>query len=219
VPTYDRVCKWVTKAIEGGGAQVRLGAKLGAVFRKAGLREPALRLESVIGSGDGARDAIHLVTDLFPTLLPTMERLGIVTESEIGLPSLVQRILDEVGTDGALVGRAEPGPPPDRSAAKNMITLINVFTVAPENQARLIDLLTRATDGLVDRAPGFISATLHRGTDGTKVTMVARWRSTEDYQAMRQDPRPLPFLQEALTFATFEPGMYEVVRTFSPPQT
>jgi heme-degrading monooxygenase HmoA len=99
-----------------------------------------------------------------------------------------------------------------------MITLINVFTVAPENQQRLIDLLTRATDGLVDRAPGFIAATLHRGIDGTKVTMVAQWRSTEDYQAMRQDERPLPFLQEALTFASFEPGMYEAVRTFAPPQ-
>jgi hypothetical protein len=37
-----------------------------------------------------------------------------------------------------------------------------------------------------------------------------------DYQSMRQDPGPLPFLQEALTFATFEPGMYEIVRTFRP---
>jgi hypothetical protein len=44
----------------------------------------------------------------------------------------------------------------------------------------------------------------------------ARWRSMEDYQSMRQDPGPLPFLQEALTFATFEPGMYEIVRTFKP---
>ncbi len=94
------------------------------------------------------------------------------------------------------------------------VILINVFTTPPDQQQRLIDLLTRATDGLVDRAPGFISSTLHRSTDGTKVTMVATWRSAEDYQAMRQDPRPLPFLQEALTFATFEPGMYEIVRTF-----
>jgi quinol monooxygenase YgiN len=94
------------------------------------------------------------------------------------------------------------------------IVLINVFTTPPDQQQRLIDLLTRATDGLVDRAPGFISSTLHRSIDGTKVTMVATWRSAEDYQAMRQDPRPLPFLQEALTFATFEPGMYEIVRTF-----
>jgi hypothetical protein len=27
---------------------------------------------------------------------------------------------------------------------------------------------------------------------------------------MRQDPAPLPFSQEALTIATFEPGVYEV---------
>ena len=46
--------------------------------------------------------------------------------------------------------------------------------------------------------------------------MVAQWRSAEDYQAMRNDPAPLPFLQEALTMATFAPGMYEVVQTFSP---
>jgi quinol monooxygenase YgiN len=98
------------------------------------------------------------------------------------------------------------------------VTLINVFTVEPSNQQRLVDLLTRATDGLVDRAPGFLSSTLHRSLDGTKVAMYARWRSTADYEAMRKDPRPLPFLQEALTFASFEPGMYEVVRVFEPLQ-
>ncbi|MDB5455165.1 MAG: Antibiotic biosynthesis monooxygenase [Caulobacter sp.] len=94
------------------------------------------------------------------------------------------------------------------------VVLINVFTVAPENQQRLIDLLTRATDGSVNRAPGFVSATLHRGLDGTKVTMYARWRSAEAYQAMRQAPGPRPFLDEALALARFEPAMYEVVRTF-----
>jgi hypothetical protein len=33
---------------------------------------------------------------------------------------------------------------------------------------------------------------------------------------MRKDPAPLPYLQEALTIATFEPGMYEVAGEFSP---
>ncbi len=96
------------------------------------------------------------------------------------------------------------------------ITLINVFTVAPENQQRLLDLLTRATDDFVCHAPGVLASTLHRGMDGTKVTMYAQWRSVDDYEAMRRDPGPLPMLKEALTFATFEPGMYEVARTFSP---
>ena len=102
-------------------------------------------------------------------------------------------------------------------ASRTAVTLINVFTVDPLDQRRLIDLLTRATDGLVDRAPGFISATLHRSIDGTKVTMVARWRSREDYEAMRADPGPRPYFEQALAIATFEPGMYEVVRTFLPP--
>jgi hypothetical protein len=44
--------------------------------------------------------------------------------------------------------------------------------------------------------------------------MYAQWRSAEDYQTMRQDAGPLPFLEEALTIAKFEPGMYEIVRTF-----
>jgi hypothetical protein len=46
--------------------------------------------------------------------------------------------------------------------------------------------------------------------------MYAQWRSIDDYQAMRQDRGPLPFLQEGLTIAKFEPGVYEVVRTFAP---
>ena len=97
-----------------------------------------------------------------------------------------------------------------------MITLINVFTVAPENQQKLIALLTRATDEFVSQAPGFISATLHRSIDGKNVTMYAQWRSNEDYQTMRQDPGPLPLFEEALAIAKFEPGVYEIVRSFSP---
>jgi hypothetical protein len=71
-------------------------------------------------------------------------------------------------------------------------------TVDPGNQQRLVDLLIRATDGFVSRASGLISSTLHRSVDGTKVAMYAQWRSVEDYQAMRHDPGPLPFLEEAL---------------------
>jgi quinol monooxygenase YgiN len=102
------------------------------------------------------------------------------------------------------------------SAKSDVMTLINVFTVEPADQRRLVELLTEATEVSVRRVPGFVSASLHRSTDGTKVTMYAQWRSIDDYRAMRQDPAPLPFLQEALTIAKFEPGVYEVVRTFTP---
>jgi quinol monooxygenase YgiN len=97
-----------------------------------------------------------------------------------------------------------------------MISLINVFTVDPANQRRLLDLLARATDEFVSRAPGFVSSILHRSLDGTKVAMYAQWRSVDDYESMRRDPGPLPFLEEALTIAKFEPGMYEIAGRFSP---
>ncbi|NBC69419.1 antibiotic biosynthesis monooxygenase [Paenibacillus sacheonensis] len=98
----------------------------------------------------------------------------------------------------------------------SLLTFINVFTVEPANQERLVELLTQVTNVSVRHAPGFISCALHRSLDGTKVTMYAQWRSKEDYEAMRGDPRPLPYLQEALTIAKFEPCMYEVVGTFEP---
>ena len=101
------------------------------------------------------------------------------------------------------------------SSSRKLVTLINVFTVEPADQQRLLDLLTRATEVSVRHAPGFISASLHRSLDGTKVTMYAQWRSVEDYEAMRSDPAPLPYFQQALAIATFDPGMYEVVETFS----
>jgi quinol monooxygenase YgiN len=97
------------------------------------------------------------------------------------------------------------------------IVLINVFTVDPVNQQRLVALLIDITERSVSRAAGFRSARLHRSIDGSKVTMYAEWRSVEDYQAMREDPTPRALLEEALTMAKFEPGIYEVVRTFVPP--
>ena len=44
--------------------------------------------------------------------------------------------------------------------------------------------------------------------------MYAQWRSMEDYEAMR-DPAPLPYFQQALAFAKFDPGTIGVVETFS----
>jgi heme-degrading monooxygenase HmoA len=72
----------------------------------------------------------------------------------------------------------------------HLITLINVFTVDPSNQSQLVELLTKVTDTFVRRARGFISSSLHRSRDGTKVTMYAQWRSLDDYETMRRDPGP-----------------------------
>ena len=96
------------------------------------------------------------------------------------------------------------------------LTLINVFTVDPTNQQKLINLLTLATESSVRKITGFISSSLHRSIDGTKVTMYAQWKSMEDYQNMRNNSTASPYLEEALKIAQFDPGMYEVIETFLP---
>ena len=98
----------------------------------------------------------------------------------------------------------------------NFLTLINVFTVEPTHQHKLVDLLILATESSVRRVAGFISSSLHRSIDGTKVTMYAQWRSLEDYQNMRNNSTASPYLNEALKIAKFDPGMYEVIETFLP---
>ena len=102
------------------------------------------------------------------------------------------------------------------SKESNFLTLINVFTVEPVNQQKLVDLLTLATESTVKNITGFISSSLHRSIDSTKVTMYAQWKSMEDYQKMRNNSTASPYLQQALEFAKFEPGMYEVMETFLP---
>ena len=102
------------------------------------------------------------------------------------------------------------------SKEANFLTLINIFTVDPINQQKLVDLLTLATESSVRKVTGFISSSLHRSIDGTKVTMYAQWRSIEDYQNMRNNSTTSPYLDEALKIAKFAPGMYEVVETFLP---
>jgi quinol monooxygenase YgiN len=101
-----------------------------------------------------------------------------------------------------------------------VVTLINVFTVEPSNQHKLVDILARATDTSVRDVPGFISAALHRSVDGTRVTMYAQWKSAEHYQhyqSMRSNPVTSPYVEQVRAIAKFDPGMYEVVRVFAGP--
>ena len=61
-------------------------------------------------------------------------------------------------------------------------TLINVFTVEPERARQLADLLTAATEEVMQHVDGFISANIHLSTDGTRVVNYAQWRSAEAFE-------------------------------------
>jgi hypothetical protein len=64
----------------------------------------------------------------------------------------------------------------------NKVTsLINVFTVDPKNQQRLVDILIEATKKVMSQQEGFISANIHRSLDGTRVINYAQWKSKEAF--------------------------------------
>jgi quinol monooxygenase YgiN len=94
-----------------------------------------------------------------------------------------------------------------------VVTLVNVFTVAAENQQRLIDLLIQATEQTMKHLPGFVSASIHRSFDGTKVVNYAQWRSRADFDAMRQNPQAQPHMAAAAALAAFDPILCEVVES------
>jgi quinol monooxygenase YgiN len=94
---------------------------------------------------------------------------------------------------------------------EDLVTLINVFTVAPEDQQRLVDVLADATQTVMRKQQGFISANIHRSLDGTRVTNYAQWQSREAFEAMLGDREAAEHMGEAARIAErFEPHLYEV---------
>jgi quinol monooxygenase YgiN len=96
-----------------------------------------------------------------------------------------------------------------------VLTLVNVFTVKPEDQQQVSKLLIEATEQTMKHLPGFMSATIHRSLDGTRVVTYAQWRRREDFDAMRQNPDARPHIEAAAALSTFEPILCEVVDSIS----
>jgi len=96
-----------------------------------------------------------------------------------------------------------------------IVTLINVFTVTPDNQQRLVNVLVEATEATMNKLPGFISANIHKSLDGTRVTNYAQWASKEAFEAMQHNPEVRSHMQAAMQLATFDAHLYEVVFTDS----
>jgi quinol monooxygenase YgiN len=93
----------------------------------------------------------------------------------------------------------------------DVVTLINVFTVEPGHQQRLVDVLVEATESVMSKQPGFVSANIHRSLDGTRVTNYAQWRSREAFEAMLRNQETAEHTEEAAMIAEgFELHLYEV---------
>ncbi len=99
--------------------------------------------------------------------------------------------------------------------SNDVVTLINVFTVSPENQRKLVLMLVEATQKTMRHIPGFVSASIHKSEDGTRVTNYAQWRHAEDFEAMLRDPRAAEHMKPIREIATNDAHLYKVVESFT----
>jgi heme-degrading monooxygenase HmoA len=63
--------------------------------------------------------------------------------------------------------------------------------------------------------PGFISASIHKSIDGTRIVNYAQWRSNADFEAMTRDESARPHMEAAARLATFDPILCDVEESFS----
>jgi quinol monooxygenase YgiN len=101
--------------------------------------------------------------------------------------------------------------------AKNndVVTLINVFTVRPGDQDRVVDLLEAATEQTMKKLPGFVSASIHKSLDGVRVANYAQWQSREAFEAMSKNPDARAHMGPLMEIAQADFHLYEVAGTFT----
>ncbi len=100
------------------------------------------------------------------------------------------------------------------SKDNKVVTLVNVFTVEPKNQQKLIDLLVEATEKTMKNVSGFVSANIHKSLDGGRVVNYAQWQSREDFEAMRKIPEAQAHMKPVMEIAKADFHLYEVADTF-----
>jgi len=132
--------------------------------------------------------------------------------------------LDEVAIGGKIFDIADPdwniyelvfsaGTNPTRiSKDANLVTVVNMFSVNPENQKKLLQLLEDLRV-VVEKLPGFISANVHKSFEGTRIVSYAQWNTKEAYQSVYTNSDARTILDEIKKISKFSWNLYDVVYT------
>jgi SAM-dependent methyltransferase len=102
LPKTQRALDRINQTFERLGSDVRGGDNLRAIFLAAGLPEPELRAESMIGGGPDA-PVFWMISGVTATLRAAMEGFGLAAPGEIDPEQLFEEVRDEVGEAGGVV--------------------------------------------------------------------------------------------------------------------
>ena len=90
-------------------------------------------------------------------------------------------------------------------------TFINSFRCEPSNQDEVVQINIDIINHVASTSPGFISATVHRSSDGTRVFNYLQWESAEHLAAMQRSPEFQAIASRFAGLIEFEPHECDVV--------
>ncbi len=97
------------------------------------------------------------------------------------------------------------------AVTKDVTTLINILTVEPENQPKLIALLQDNTENVVSTLGGWISTSFIAAKDQRRVAIYSQWRDLASVQAMRDHPDMAAYFPRIAALAAFDGFAGDVV--------
>lgn len=103
---------------------------------------------------------------------------------------------------------------PSIEANNGVVTHVNVFSVDPERQQQLVESLIETVNA-ARAVPGWLSASVHRSYDGSKVINYVQFASHDAAQAVLRHLAAGGYLQRNTSLGPVAPGQYEVVYTLS----
>jgi quinol monooxygenase YgiN len=99
-------------------------------------------------------------------------------------------------------------------ADQNIVTQINVFEVDPKHQDELARLLVEAVQNVSDM-PGWISASVHKSLDGTRVTNHAQAADHASWESIVERLQKQGFFERFRKLSKPNPCLYHCVFSLS----
>jgi len=90
------------------------------------------------------------------------------------------------------------------TVTKEVTTLINILTVEPENQQKLIRLLHDSTENVVSKLDGWISTSFMAASDRCHVVIYSQWRDPASVEAMQSNPEMVAYFPRVAALAAFD---------------
>jgi heme-degrading monooxygenase HmoA len=100
------------------------------------------------------------------------------------------------------------------SKGSAICTVMNTFTVAPENLEKFLGLMVEFNENVVSKRDGYISTNLHVSADRTHVVNYTQWQSREAFQKVfmaQPDADVLAYFQKIRPLAEPHPRFYDDV--------